>query len=69
MKYPTSVRLSPMAKALLKALSERLGVSQSAVLEIAIREKARAEGVDAVPAQAPREVEPPDSQGSSTTHR
>jgi hypothetical protein len=36
----TSFRLSPVAKALLKEISEKLGISQAAVLEILIREKA-----------------------------
>ena len=44
-KLPTSLRLSPEAKRLLAALAERLGVSQSAVIELAIREKADREGV------------------------
>ena len=45
MKYPTSLRLSPEAKRLLVALAERLGISQTAVVEIAIREKAERENV------------------------
>lgn len=44
-KHPTSLRLSPDAKALLVALAQRLGVSQSAVIELAIREKAQREGL------------------------
>lgn len=45
-KLPTSIRLSPEAKRLLKELSDKLSISQAAVLEIIIREKARAEGVE-----------------------
>jgi hypothetical protein len=44
-KGPTSHRLSHEAKRLLAALGEKLGIAQSAVLEVIIREKARAEGV------------------------
>lgn len=40
-KHPTSVRLSPQAKELLARLADELGISQAAVLEIAIREYAR----------------------------
>jgi predicted DNA-binding protein len=41
----TSVRYSETDKALLKALSERLGISQSAVVKQAIRALARKEGI------------------------
>jgi hypothetical protein len=44
-KHPTRVRLSDAAKRLQKLLSEKLGVSQAAVLELAIRELAKREGV------------------------
>jgi hypothetical protein len=44
-KGPTSHRLSHEAKRLLAALAEKLGIAQSAVLEVIIREKARSEGV------------------------
>lgn len=44
-KLPTSIRLSPEAKQLLKALSDKLGISQVAVLEVLIREKAKAENI------------------------
>jgi predicted transcriptional regulator len=40
-KHPTSIRLTEEAKQLLQRLAEDLGVTQSAVLEIAIREYAR----------------------------
>jgi predicted transcriptional regulator len=39
-KRLTSIRLSPEAKRLLSWLAETLGISQAAVLELAIREKA-----------------------------
>ena len=42
-KHQTSVMLSSEAKRLLKILSDALSISQSAVLEIAIREKAARE--------------------------
>lgn len=41
----TSMRLSPEAKRLLVALAQKLGVSQTAILELALREKAKREGV------------------------
>jgi predicted transcriptional regulator len=44
-KRLTSIRLSPEAKRLLADLAKKLSISQSAVLELAIREKARREGV------------------------
>jgi hypothetical protein len=44
-KNPTSIRLSDEGKRLLALMAEKLAVSQSAVLEIAIREKARREDV------------------------
>jgi predicted transcriptional regulator len=45
-KVSTSVRLTPEAFRLLTAIAARLGVSQSAVMELAIREKARKEEVE-----------------------
>lgn len=42
---PTSVRLSNDAKRLIKLLSEKLGISQTAIIELAIREKAKREGL------------------------
>jgi predicted transcriptional regulator len=44
-KQLTSMRLSPEAKRLLAKLAEALGISQAAVLELVIREKARRERV------------------------
>lgn len=44
-KKKTSVSLSQDGRTLLEKLARKLGVSQSAVLEIAIREKADREGV------------------------
>lgn len=44
-KKKTSIRLSSEAKALLEQLSKKLGVSQSAVLELAIRIVAKQEGL------------------------
>jgi predicted transcriptional regulator len=44
-KKPTTVRLSGEARRLLNELSMHLGVSHTAVIELAIREKAQKEGV------------------------
>jgi predicted transcriptional regulator len=44
-KVLTSVRISPEAKRLMAELSRFLSISQSSVLEIAIREKAQREGL------------------------
>jgi hypothetical protein len=44
-KAKTSLSLTPEAKRLLEATAERQGVAQSALLEIWIREKAKAAGV------------------------
>jgi predicted transcriptional regulator len=44
-KKKTSIRLSNTAQQLLRQLAERLGISQSAVIEQAIRSLARKEGI------------------------
>jgi predicted transcriptional regulator len=44
-KNPTSIRISDEAKRLLAQMAEKLAISQAAVLELAIREKAKREGV------------------------
>jgi hypothetical protein len=44
-KKKTSIRYSEEAKILLEKLSKHLGISQSAVLELAIRALARQEGI------------------------
>jgi predicted transcriptional regulator len=44
-KTPTSIRMSDEGKRLLEALAEKLGISQAAVLELAIREMAKREEV------------------------
>ncbi len=44
-KSPTSIRLTKVAKYLLKALADKQGISQAAMLEILIREKAKTEGI------------------------
>lgn len=44
-KQATSIRLTPEAKRLVKELAKRLGVSQTAIMEIAIRRLAESEGV------------------------
>lgn len=45
-KKATSIRLSQEAKDLLAKLSTKLGVSQTAVLELSIRQTAKQEGVE-----------------------
>lgn len=42
-KEPTSFRISPEAKELLRLLSEELQIPQSAIIELLIREKAKQE--------------------------
>ena len=44
-KLDTSMRLSPEAKRLIAAVAQRLGVTQTAVLELAMRVLARREAV------------------------
>lgn len=44
-KQASSIRLTLEAKRLLRALAQASGVSMSAMLELAIREKAKREGV------------------------
>jgi PIN domain nuclease of toxin-antitoxin system len=44
-KQLTSMRLSREAKRLIAAPAQKLSISQAAVLELAIREKAKREGV------------------------
>jgi hypothetical protein len=46
-KYPTSLRLSQKAVLILKRLVEHTGVSRGACIELAIRELARKQGVEA----------------------
>lgn len=45
-KVSTSIRLTPEAKRLLEAMAAKLGSPASAVMEAAIREKARREKVE-----------------------
>lgn len=45
MKKQTSLRMSEEGKRLLELLAEKLGISQAAVLELAIREMAKREEV------------------------
>ena len=44
-KKATSVRVSEEARVLLRKLSKKLGVSQAAIMEIAVRDLAKREGV------------------------
>jgi len=50
-KTPKAFRLSDQGEALLIALSEHLGVKQTAVIEMAIRRMAKTEGIAADQAQ------------------
>lgn len=43
---PSSYRLSKEARRLLEILAQKLGISQTSVLEILLREKAKQEGVE-----------------------
>ena len=45
MKKKTSIRYSAEAKDLLEKLAKKMGISQSAVLELAIRALAKQEGI------------------------
>ena len=45
MKKPTSFRLTAPALRLIKALAEKQGLSQTAVVEVAVRKMARDEGL------------------------
>lgn len=53
-RIQTSIRLSAETMALREALSGRLGISSSAVLEMAIRKLADAEGVKVETAPRPK---------------
>lgn len=46
-RLPKSFRLTPESVALLRKLSERLGVSKAAIVEMGIRKLARDEGIQA----------------------
>jgi predicted transcriptional regulator len=45
-KYITTVRFSDKAKKLLQELSKKLGISRSAVLELAVRQMAKEENIE-----------------------
>ena len=49
MKHSTSFRLTPEALATLKQLADSFGISQAAVLEIAIRQMAKAHDIKTQP--------------------
>jgi predicted transcriptional regulator len=44
-KKKTSIRLSPAGKALLEKIAKHLSISQTDVLELAIRQLAKQEGI------------------------
>lgn len=50
-KIKTSFSLSVECKRLIVLLSERLGISQTSVIEMLVREKSRRESIDAESAQ------------------
>jgi hypothetical protein len=58
-KKKTSIRLSEEAQILREQLAKHLGISQSAVLEQAIRVLARQEGISPTPAQTRNAFHPP----------
>lgn len=45
-KNPTSIRLTPEAKRLIERLAKNRGVTQTAILELAIREMAERYDID-----------------------
>ena len=51
-KVPTAVRLSSVGKQQLEALADKLGVSQTAVIEMAVRMMAERERIPAAPVPA-----------------
>ncbi len=61
-KAATSMRLSAEARALLAALSERYGINQTAVMEMALRTQARQEGIKV------QEKPVPDSETAANRH-
>ena len=48
-KRQTSLRMSQEAKRLLEEISKKLGITQSAVIEISIRQLAKKEKIEYVP--------------------
>jgi len=48
---PTSVRVTPTCEHLWTTLADRMGLSKAKALEVIIREKARAEGIEMPSAQ------------------
>ena len=44
-KNPTAIRFTPKARELLEGLAEHLGVTKTAVMEMAIRKLAQKEGI------------------------
>jgi uncharacterized protein (DUF1778 family) len=44
-KTPISIRFTPKAKELIAKMAESLGVTKTAIIEMAIREKAKKEGI------------------------
>lgn len=64
-KIPVAVRLSPVAKWQVKLLSEHLGLSQTAVIETAVRLLARREKITVGGSETIRqEVEASETKGS-----
>ncbi len=45
-KYPTSFRLPPKVKQLIKIIAEKLEISQTTVIVVAIREYAKKENIN-----------------------
>lgn len=57
-KHPTSIRLSPEGQRLRALLAHKLGISQTAVIELALRDKAKHEHLDEERPHA--RLDPPD---------
>lgn len=57
-KASTSIRLSDAAHTMLTRMSERSGISKTAIMELAIREKAKTDGIGyvGVKERAPRKA-------------
>jgi predicted transcriptional regulator len=54
-KHPTSIRLTPEVKLILERLAEKLGISQTAVIHMALRYYAKQHGVTAARPEEERE--------------
>ena len=65
-KTPKAFRLSDAGESLLTAIAERLGVNQTAVIEMAIRRMATSEGVTAPEPATNRATSPSTASGKGS---